>query len=288
MPVCKPKVLATLIIASIWISPNALSGQCPVVAKLDSQTIETSKSPISPSIKIKKIVFEGQTGLSSIELADIAEKTKDKVGNYEPKWLEEFEGQLVVAWHMQGYFKAEVTAKARETSSTSTEKAFVVIAQVESGRRYYLGEISFLNGTQFSSTEMRSMFPLQTDELFNTHRIHDGLEALKAYGSRGFVDFTPVPKTAYDEVHGRISVEIDLNEGKQFRISETKALGIDPVSAKTLLQNSGLEPGNVLDSAAIERFQSAHAAKEILTCLNDAKASVTLYVDFREPHAEDQ
>jgi outer membrane protein assembly factor BamA len=286
---CKTIVISALVLAFVSMWPNTAAGQCEAAAQPRPKTATLTRSPAPPKLRIEKLIFQGQTGLTPIEQADLAESVKDKAGNDESKWVEEFENRLLDAWRERGYFKAQITAKAREISSTPEEKAFVVMAQVESGRRYYLGEIRFLHGTQFSSSEMRSLFPLQTDDLFNTSRIRDGLAALrKAYGAKGFVDFTFVPDTVDDEAHGRIAVEIDLFEGKQFHISEIKVLGLDPVSAKALLQNSGLEPGNILNPESIERFQAAHPAGEILRCIDDRNAAVTLYVDFREPQPEDQ
>lgn len=286
---CKTIAIPALVLASVSMWPNTAAGQCETAAALQAKTATLTGSPAPPKLRIEKLVFQGQTGLTPIEQADIAESVKDKAGNDEPKWIEEFENRLLDAWRERGYFKAQITARTREISSTPEEKAFIVTAQVESGRRYYLGEIRFRNGTQFSSSEMRSLFPLQTDDLFDTNRIRDGLAALrKAYGARGFADFTPVPHTVDDEAHGRIAVEIDLYEGKQFHISETKVLGLDPVSAKALLQSSGLEPGSILNPESIERFQAAHPAGKVLICINDREAAATLYADFREPQPEDQ
>ena len=283
MLVCKTKALPTLIIASIAIWPNLISGQCPVAAKPGSQTAETIASHGPLQIKIQKIVFRGNTGLTPTEQADIVARVKDKVENYEPKWLEELEARLVDAWHERGYFKAQITAKAREVSSAPEGKTFVVTAQVESGRRYTLGEIRFLKSTQFSFSEMRSMFPLQTGELFNTHRIWEGLDELrKAYGSKGFVDFTPVPSTIYDEVHGHVFVEIDLEEGKQYRISEIKVLGLDPASAKALLQSSGLEPGSIFSWKVLEDFGQQHPLIQIERRIDAVAGKVSLQMEFPE------
>jgi outer membrane protein assembly factor BamA len=277
----RAKAVPTLIIAFTLIWPKAFFGQCPVAAKPGLHDAETTEHPSSQALKIKEIVFLGETGLTPVEQAEIVDSVRGKVGNYEPKWVDSFELQLSAEWQQRGYFKATVKAKAQEVGSTPEERTFVVTAQVESGRRYFFGDLSFLRGTQFSTAQMRSMFSLQTNELFNTERIGEGLDALrKAYGSRGFIDFVAVPNVLYDEVHGQISVEVDLQEGKQYRISEIKAIGIDPDSAKTLLHASGLESGNIFSARLLEDFYNQHQAVKVERCVDWRAGKIVLLITF--------
>ena len=274
-------VLAAL---SLFFSPGTVPGQSPGVSESRIPSTGAAEND-GPKITIKKLSFTGQTGLSPEEEADIVAAVRDKAGEHDPKWLEEFEARLLDAWQERGYFKAKVQAQAREVSAISTEKSFAVTAHVESGRRYFLGEIRFLAGTQFSHQELRSMFPIQAGDLLNTHGIHAGLNALRsAYGERGFIDFSPVPTTTTDELHGRISIEIELEEGRQFRISETRILGLDRASASSLLENSGLEPGNIFNPRLLEDFSQQHPLAEIERRIDVATKTIKLQIDFSQPN----
>ena len=64
-----------------------------------------------------------------------------------------------------------------------------------------------------------------------------GLEDLrKAYGEIGFINFTSAPDTQFDDENGLISLVIDVDEGKQFRIGSVKVLGLDDAGREEMLK----------------------------------------------------
>src|SRR5262249_7610646 len=115
--------IPVLLIASALVCLPRLSAQCPREADNGETTIElthhlSSDSPAEPKITIQSIKFEGQTGLTLLEQAEIVEAVADKVGNYDPNWVEEFQERLGDAWQQRGYFKAEIKAMSHLVSET--------------------------------------------------------------------------------------------------------------------------------------------------------------------------
>jgi outer membrane protein assembly factor BamA len=243
---------------------------------------ETSRTEATSPVKIRigELSLTGQTGFTPVEQEAIVASVKDKAGDDAPKWLQEFEGRIQDAWQQRGYFKAEIKAQTHLISETPSEKTFDVTAHVESGRLYRLGDISFVGGTQFAPEQLLPLFLIHSGEIFNTHQISEGIDALrKAYGARGFIDFIPVPTVSYDEQHGLVSLAVELEEGRQFRISQTHVFGLDAASAKALLVNSGLEPGDVADPEMADRFEKQHPS-EIERFIDSAKGTVCIQIKF--------
>ena len=246
---------------------------------------ETSRTEVTSPVKIRvgELILTGQTGLTPVEQEAIVASVKDKAVDDAPQWLQRLEERIQDAWQQRGYFKAEIKAQTRLVSERPSEKTFAVMAHVESGRLYRLGDINFVGGTQFTPEQLRPLFPIDSGGIFNTHQIQEGLKGLRtAYAARGFINFSSVPSVSYDELHGLVSLAVELDEGRQFRISETHVFGLDAASAKALLLNSGLEPGDVANPEMTDRFEKQHPS-EIERFIDDAKATVCIQIKFSNP-----
>ena len=232
-------------------------------------TTSFSEEAASTTVRVVKVTLAGQTGFTVAETAEIAQNLegwhsdykKGSRSNVEKSWIEEFSGTIRDAWQQRGYFKVKVDPQVLLTSEISSEKTFHVTATVDSGGQYRLGKITFKGGTQFGPDRLMGFFPLSRGEIFNTDRVRKGLEKLrKAYDERGFIDFSPVPTVSVDESHGLIDLAVEMEEGRQFRVSKTYISGLDPASAETLLRKSGLEPGDVADPDRLTRFDQEHGS----------------------------
>jgi hypothetical protein len=167
-------------------------------------------------------------------------------------------------WQQNGYFKMEV--KTTETSmltSNAAEQAVAVTFDVEEGPLYRWGGISFRNATRFPQEQLRALFRFQPGDIFNTDEVRVGLDALrKLYGSAGYINFTSVPDTQIDEANRRVSLIIDVDQGKQFRVGQLVIIGLDQGLAATLRHKWPLKPGDVYNASSVIEFFNAE--KEFL------------------------
>ena len=86
------------------------------------------------------------------------------------------------------------------TSSPASQR-MALSFQVEEGLQYTLGEITFKNNKVISDVAaLRGLFPINDGDIFSREKIAKGLENLrKAYGDRGYINFTSVPDTKFDD-----------------------------------------------------------------------------------------
>ena len=83
----------------------------------------------------------------------------------------------------------------------------------------------------------------------NRDKIAKGLENLrKAYGQLGYINFTPVPNTTFDEDKKLVFLEIDVDEGKQFFVRRIEFAGNTTTRDKVIRREIALEEGQVYDS----------------------------------------
>jgi len=87
----------------------------------------------------------------------------------------------------------------------------------------------------FPPEELRKRVPLSDGELFSTRQIREGLDALKQlYGSYGYFNFVATPLTEVDDGSGMISLIMELDEGRQFRVRKIEVQGLDPQTESAL------------------------------------------------------
>jgi outer membrane protein insertion porin family len=225
-----------------------------------------------PKVKVGKINFEGNKKISSRELrrsmknlrpigipkSIIAENIISKT--YDAGKLSEDTERVRDAYQQKGYYKALVEdpkTKLRNTHGfgflflkRGPGKAVDITIPVEEGARYRLGSITFKNNKALTNNAaLRNLFPLKDGDIFNTAMIRKGLENLrKAYGEFGYINFTAVPNEHIDEDKKLISLDLDLDEGKQFYVRRIEFQGNTTTRDKVIRRELAIEEGQIYNT----------------------------------------
>ncbi len=225
-----------------------------------------------PTVKVGKILFDGNENLSdrtlrnamvnskpigiphSIILEDLFART------FDASKLDEDTERVREAYRDRGYFKA-VTLEAKTKIRTTTGfnpfllkptegKKIDILIPVEEGGRYRLGGITFVNNKAVTNTRvLRAQFAMKDGDWFDAQTFGKGIENLrKAYGSQGYIDFTGVPTPRTDEAKHLVYLEIDCQEGKQFRVSRIEFQGNTITRDKVIRRELLLEEGQTYNS----------------------------------------
>src|SRR5262249_6600543 len=162
----------------------------------------------------------------------------------------------------RGYFKVLVQdpkTEIRDTGHTGFHvpllqkgpgKAVDITMPIEEGDRYTLASITFKNNKAVPNVNaLRSLFPIKDGDVFSREKIAKGLENLrKAYGEFGYINFTSVPDTKFDDEKKLIHLEIDVDEGKQFYVRRIEFQGNTTTRDKVIRREIALEEGQVYNS----------------------------------------
>jgi len=197
-------------------------------------------------------------------------------------WLDGVQATVQDAWQERGYFKVEVHAQSRELSSSPEVKNVALTFQIDEGEQYRMGQIKFLNGKQFEPTQLRPLFPISEGEIFNTHKIGEGLEkARTAYNEIGFINFIVVPEIVVDGQSLRVSLNLDLDEGKQFRLAAVQVVGSDQKRLEPLLRQYLLLPGEIFNPRHVAEFaadSNLRPEDDVYRVINEENATVCLVI----------
>src|SRR4029077_18592959 len=122
-------------------------------------------------------------------------------------------------------------------------KAVDITMPIEEGDKYKLADITFKNNKALpSSKAFRTLFPIKDGDVCSREKIAKGLENLrKAYGEYGYINYTGVPSTTFDDDKKLAFLEIDIDEGKQFYVRRIEFQGNTTTRDKVIRRELALE-----------------------------------------------
>ncbi len=227
-----------------------------------------------PKVKVGRIRFKGNKHINDRTLR-AAMKNLKPIGvphsifleslfskTYDATKLEEDTERVRAEFQNRGYFKVLVDQPKTEIHDTGHAGVHVPLLQpglgksvditmpIEEGERYHLGTITFKNNKAIpNNAALRSLFPMKDGDIFSRDKVAKGLENLrKAYGEAGYINFTSVPDTKFDDEKKIVNLEIDVDEGKQFYVRRIEFAGNTTTRDKVIRREIALEEGNVYNS----------------------------------------
>ena len=227
-----------------------------------------------PKVKVGKIKFEGNTHVKT-RILRAAMKNLRPIGiphsiflenlfakTYDATKLDEDTERVRDEYQNRGYFKVVVNDPKTDLHDTGHKgfhipllqagpgKAVDITLPIEEGDRYTLGSITFKHNKAVANVKaLRALFPIKDGDIFSKEKIAKGLENLrKAYGEQGYINFTSVPDTRFDDEKKVIYLDIDVDEGKQFYVRRIEFQGNTTTRDKVIRREIALEEGNVYNS----------------------------------------
>jgi outer membrane protein insertion porin family len=227
-----------------------------------------------PKVKVGKIKFDGNKNINT-RILRAAMKNLKPIGiphsiflenifakTYDATKLEEDTERVRAEYQNRGYFKAGVSDPKTEIHDTGHKGFYIRLLQagpgkavditmpIAEGDKYRLGNITFKNNKAISNTAaLRSLIPLKDGDIFSRDKIAKGLDALrKAYGQYGYINYTGVPSTTFDDDKKLAFLEIDVDEGKQFNVRRIEFVGNTTTRDKVIRRELALEEGGIYNS----------------------------------------
>jgi len=240
-----------------------------------------------PKVKVGRIKFVGNHALKSRYLRSTMHNTKP-IGiphsiflenifarTYDATKLSEDQERIrILGYQSKGYFKAIVEdpeTKIRDSHPGLAQylllgplnaipalrkpgKRVDITIPISEGDRYRLAKINFSGNKAVTNTEaLRRLIPLKDGEIFNSEAVRKGIENLrKAYTQLGYINFTSIPDTKIDEEKKLITLDWDLDEGKQFFVRRIEFTGNTTTRDKVIRREFALEEGQVYNSQLLD------------------------------------
>jgi outer membrane protein assembly factor BamA len=241
---------------------------------------------IATGIHLADIRFKGNTRLDGVDLQKCASDLRSQV-YAGTNWTDYFVGSVQTRCLLdKGYFKAAVKASTQQLPDNKNAHQFAITFDIDAGPRYRLGHITFTGNHAISDAKaLRGQFPIKDGSILDRKAIAKGLENLRyAYGQLGYINFTSVPSSTFDDEKKLGSLEIDVDEGKQFYVNSINIVGANSHVLKDLL----LTPGQVYNVRLVNLFLRKHLPGADVNdpriqqrLLDERNGTVALTFDFR-------
>ena len=209
------------------------------------------ESPSGPEISISDVTFSGFIQMPISDQDEIVASIKREThGSPLNDVVEEALERVRAGFQDHGYFKVKVSGEAKASSRSTTDPQIALFVHVDENLQYRLGRITFKNNKAIASfAALRDLFPIKDGDVFSREKIAKGLENLrKAYGQYGYINYTGVPETTFDDDKKLAYLEIDVDEGKQFVVSGINVEGLDEPARQQLLKDLLVKPGQIYNS----------------------------------------
>jgi len=231
-----------------------------------------------PKVKMGHVDFEGNTVMKDRQLKR-AMKALKPIGipksllfetlfkkTYDIRKLEADKELVRNEYQKNGYFRASVPShdlEIRDKKSrklfpipflfTKTSKKADVTMNIEEGRQYALGRLSFTDVELFRTPEvvLGQVFQMQPDDIFDVEKLRTGLENLKKlYGEFGYIDFVAEPTFEFRDADepAHIDLNLSVDEGKQFFVRRINFAGNSTTRDKVIRRELLLDEGDMFNT----------------------------------------
>jgi outer membrane protein insertion porin family len=234
-----------------------------------------------PKIKIEKIDIQGNNVLSDRQVKRSMKLIKEvspitaftsKDTYYDLKLADDIT-RIRMLYAEHGYVRANVLDPLVETKTKKTFRTlpfikppfpfgipipfwrktvdrFYVTIKIEENDQYRVGDVRVTGSKEFNEDIIKAVLGLQQGAIFNETLLRKGFENLKKlYGSRGYINFTPVPQQDFDEAKKLVNLIINVDEDRQFYVNRIAFSGNTTTRDKVIRREVMVEEGNVFNSA---------------------------------------
>jgi hypothetical protein len=241
-------------VASLFACTPSLPAQATADLQCPPPTIPRDESPKGPEISFAEVTFSGSLQLPISDQDQIAASVKEESrGPSLDGLVDDALERVRAGWQNHGYFKVQVSGKMRRLAKSPDSQQMALSVHMDEGLQYRLSKITFRNTTLNDVEALRVLFPIKDGDVFSREKIAIGLENLRrAYGELGYVNFTAIPDAQVDDESKLVSLDIDINEGRQFHFTNVDVVGLDESSQQEILKDFPI--GQVYDERLLDQF----------------------------------
>lgn len=204
-------------------------------------------------IPVCKLVFQNSPPQLEGELQQAARALVNK--DYSKLITRSFiEGEAIQVYRKHGYLRANARIVSADLDSSCKNNVVIKVA-AESGIAYVWDKAVWTGNQALSTQSLNAAIELKPGEPADGLKIDGGLQAAYiVYGKLGYVTVQITPKPNFDDVNRRITLNVAIAEGPQFRMGNFIVKGVPEKDALRLNERWSLKTGEVYDASYLGDF----------------------------------
>ena len=208
-------------------------------------------------VRVRRIVFEGNEGLSDEDLRDDLETKVDNWWRSGTFKLPEFEKDLdlvVRRYADRGYLDAVVVE--HELVFLDDEPNHIEIRiRVDEGPQYRVGDITFTGNTVFETERLERLVVLDAGDVFSDEQFQESQRNVQSlYWDDGYIYSTLAPQRNVREGNV-VDVNFVVREGEQARIRRVIIAGNDKTRENVIRRQMRILPGDLFSNEELRNSQ---------------------------------
>ena len=219
-------------------------------------------------MKVRKIIFEGNTQLSSGKIkGNLFKKgsfgkineagkfsTLFKAKKFTPERYDEAKKALIDKYNELGYRDAAII---EDSVWTVDDKHVNVYVKLDEGQKYYIRNITWVGNTVVTSDYLSAVLGMKKGDVYNQKKMNKRLseddDAVgNYYWNNGYLFYNLQP-TEINIVGDSIDLEMRIQEGTQAHISHVRIFGNDRLYEEVVRRELRTKPGDLFSKDAIQR-----------------------------------
>lgn len=205
-------------------------------------------------VQIERIEVLGNHALSDGKIKKVMETKENRwwrKGDFQPETHREDLERVLALYRSEGYQQATITRDSIYYDSTRTD-LFIDI-EMDEGKQYRLGEVSWNGNELFSGDELRRQLDVDPGDVFALSTPELAYLVRSAYFEKGYLDTEVIPQEA---IRGdTIDVSFQVFEGEPFRVRRVGFNGNIRTREKVLRREIALRPGDVFKKSLLDESQ---------------------------------
>lgn len=199
--------------------------------------LNENAQPSGPFGELVSVRIYGGKHMSSARKTELADKLQHEFTGFDS--IEDTENEIAnlvrIYWVDEGYFRVVAQASLRKTGPTGEYIPYGAIIFVVEGEQYRLGRVTFRSADPevplaFPPEQLRKLYPTREGGVFAAAEVREFLEKLRnLYADHGYIDFTSEPRTETNAQTDVVNINMVLDQGKLFRISD---IAVEPENPK--------------------------------------------------------
>jgi outer membrane protein insertion porin family len=219
----------------------------------------------APKIKIKDVVFENAEVFKQRKLRKTVKTRRfwflsfvTGSGTLKDDQVVEDREKLINLYHNAGYLDFKIN---EITSETVSDKRMVVHFDLDEGKMYRVGQVSFEGNTLFSSDEiLRGVYTegalkrptMLSGEVFSPKGLSADVDAIQDfYGSRGYIDASIVAVKIPNVENSTMDVVYRIDEFSKSYVEKIEIRGNTKTKDKVIRRELAITPGETFDMTRV-------------------------------------
>ncbi len=235
------------------ITKDSNSGYGEVVFRIDE----------GQKLKIAYVKFTNNKAISDRKLKKTLDTKNFSIvnsffgkGRFKDEILQEDIDKLLALYKQKGYLDVDIS-DASVTLDYPSSKTIGVTIDINEGRQYRVGNVTFEGNTLYSDVELMRPLKLQPGDVFSPALLDEDRNKVRdAFGQIGYLDTSVRAERRPNLVTGDIDIHYNIRESEEILVESINIEGNTKTKSVVILREISLSPGDVFDRVRMKSSES--------------------------------